>query len=86
MINSIVDHKQAERKKTIQRSKQSIFPLFRKLFAVIDVIKVASPVKSALIYVALSESGSQSSTINGFSGMEKSTHTNRAAGFFLRVN
>lgn len=64
MINSNVT--QIERVKKTRQIKQKTVVVFSKAFSVIDVISAVTFTKSALIYIALSPNGFESSTINGF--------------------
>lgn len=54
-----------ERKKNDKSNKKTAV-VFSKAFSVIDVISAVTFTKRALIYIALSPNGFESSTINGF--------------------
>lgn len=61
------------------------FTRFRTLslsLSVIDVISVVSMVKTALIYVALSANGFESSTINGFPTTTQREKKKQRCAFF----
>lgn len=73
------------RGKKNDKSNKKTAVVFSKAFSVIDVISAVTFTKSALIYIALSPNGFESSTINGFPTTTTTQKKGMSALFFVCV-